>query len=240
MRNSAFPIAILVCCFCPVGVGGHGQEKPVAAPAVFIVAVKGECLADRQFAVINGRAQALHGPANSRDVNSKIILTRLRDDSGTRKTAEKEFKNSRAFRVVDSLEEADLVFHMCSLYFETIVPNYRAVPINSRLATQAAVVSAETLRRHADAHHELIREAVWHANTMTPDGAQGGEVASPKDLVKLFLKDAPALAEKLAALPRPRRAAVSGAAGRSRPVLTGLRDIGAQPAPRPEPVPPVN
>ncbi len=50
MRNPAFSIAILICCFCLVGDAGHGQEKPIAAPAIFIVAVKGESLGDTKQA----------------------------------------------------------------------------------------------------------------------------------------------------------------------------------------------
>ena len=97
VRNPAFSIAILVCCFCLVGDAGHGQEKPIAAPAIFIVAVKGECLGDRQFTITNGLARGMPVPPNARD---KIILTRLADDPEARKETEKEFKNSRAFRVV--------------------------------------------------------------------------------------------------------------------------------------------
>jgi VWFA-related protein len=239
VRNTAISIAILIFSFCPVGGVGHGQEKPNAAPAVFVVAVKGECLGDRPFTIANGLARGMPVPPSARD---KIILTRLADDPEARKEAEKEFKNSRAFRVVESLEDADLVFHLCNLYLDMLAPSYywntpipnnRIAPGDVRVATQSAVVSVETLRRRASAHPDLLREAVWRADTLTPGRAPGNKLDSPKDLVKLFLKEldeAPALAGKLAALPKPRLAGGSDMAERSSPVSIGRRESGASPA----------
>lgn len=238
MRNPAISIAILIYSFSPVGGAGHGQEKPNAAPAIFVVAVKGECLGDRPFTIADGLARGMPVPPNARN---KIILTRLADDPEARKEAEKEFKNSRAFRVVESLEEADLVFHLCSLYLDMLAPNYywnmavpnnRIAPGDMRVATQSAVVSVETLRRRASVHPELLREAVWRADTLTPGRAPGNKLDSPKDLVKLFLKElnqAPALAEKLAALPKPRLAVGSDMSDKLHPVLIGRRENGASP-----------
>ncbi len=259
MRNFPFSIAFLICCVCLIGVAGLAQEKPGDAPAIFIVAVKGECLSDRPFAIINGRARVLPRSVNSRTTTGKTVLMRFTDDPAMRKTIENEFKKSRAFRVVDSLDQADLVFHVCSSYLEQLVPNRfprrPPFPADSRIASQAAAVSVDSLRLHASAYQELLRTAIWDADTLTPEKvrkqrekekAQGtrkdeeendrmnfpqrgvrivfstsatlaGESFSPKDLVKLFLKEAPSLADKLDALTKPQPAARSVVAGASPP-----------------------
>jgi Ca-activated chloride channel family protein len=242
VRNLAFSIAILICFYCLVGDASHGQEKPTAAPAIFIVAVKGEYLGDRPFTiVVDGRALEMPVSPNPRD---KIILTKLADDPEARKGAEKEFKNSRAFRVVDSLESADFVFHLSSLYLDMLVPGYywdslvsnnRIAPNDARLATQAAVVSAETLRRRQNDYPELLREAVWRADTLTPGREPGNKNDWPKNLVKLFLKELkedPALTAKLAAQPKLRLASGSDVVERTRPVVAGGRENDAPPASR--------
>jgi VWFA-related protein len=264
VRNLSVSIAILICWLCLIGAAGLAQEKPSDAPAVFIVAVKGECLSDRPFAIINGQARVLPGRVNSRTASGKTVLMRFADDPAIRKTVEKEFKKSRAFRVVDSLDQADLVFHVCSSYLEQLFPNRfprrNPFPSDSRLASQAAVVSVEALKLHVSAYQELLRAAIWEADTLTPEKVRkqqekekaqrtrkdeeendrmnipqrgdrivfsttavlAGESSSPNDLVKLFLKEAPSLADKLAALPKPQPAARSVVAGASPPAPAAL------------------
>ena len=275
MRNFPFSIVFPICCVCLIGGAGLAQEKPGATPAVFIVAVKGECLGDRPFAVINGQVRMLPGSAKPRTRNAKTVLMRFADDPAMRKTVEKEFKKSRAFRVVDSLNRADLVFHICSSYLEQLTPNHfphrNPFPADSRVGSQAAVVSVEALKLHASAYQELLRTAIWEADTMTPEDVRkqrekekkqgagkddeegdrmsalqlsdrivfstgamlAGESFSPNDLVKLFLKEAPSLADKLAALPKPQPTDRNVAAGASPSASASGRENNASVASQP-------
>jgi len=116
--RSLLAIGATICCF-----GLALAQERTTAPAVHVVAVRGECQGDRTFALINGRMATIPNTLRRQDTQlggtspQQTLLTRFSDDDAVRTEITSELKKSRNVKVVESAEEANVVLHFCSVYW---------------------------------------------------------------------------------------------------------------------------
>jgi VWFA-related protein len=162
------------------------QEKTGQPVPVYVAALKGECMPDRAFMVVNG--QVMVGPPTQTPPNAmgsgKTILTRYTEDPISRHLAEEEFRKNKAFRVVDSPTEAHFVFCLCVKYHEVRIPPQMQQlmrqqmnrPEAARIGTQVAAVPVESYLKTPLDPMVLAEAAFWKGDdrmTEAPDEQTG-------------------------------------------------------------------
>jgi hypothetical protein len=76
---------------------------------------------------------------------------------------------ARVLRVVDSSDQADFVFFVCSRYlhdvydFSQAPPPFRDLP-NRRLSAQALALTVSIYKRSADSYRDLLGGSLWKAD----------------------------------------------------------------------------
>ena len=192
-------IGLIVFAPCPSGVIS-AQEKTGQPVSVYVAALKGECTPDRSFMVFNG--QVIVGPPivtpYNTPGNGKTILTRFAEDPISRHLAENEFRNNKAFSVVDSPTRADFVFCLCTRYHEVRIPPQMQQQTRSRMnipeaapiGTQVTAVSVESYLKTPQDPKALAAAAFWKSDDRTteaPDEQTGK--ADEKDKKRKEKKD---------------------------------------------------
>jgi VWFA-related protein len=173
MHKLTITIILLVCAFLADGVPAFGQNRSKSVPGVYVVAVKGDCMPNRPVTIINARAVAQTNP-NVLDLNEskQTILARYAKDDRVKEIVEKEFKKNRAFRVVSSPDEADIIFHVCSSYWEEIGSKIllrgKYILPTHRMAAQALAIPAPIYQPQVHASQKLFDSALWRADTLVP------------------------------------------------------------------------
>jgi Ca-activated chloride channel homolog len=163
-----------------------------ASPAVFVAAVKGECEGGGAFFVVNGKVIAMPTRPVMNSPQVRVSLTRFDEDPSTQKETIAAFRKSTALRVVDTPAEADFVFCVCSGYFSSPPGMRQQMPLpppTRRVEARAVAVSVPTFRRSAADFRELLRAAVWTADTTGArledgKGKQGDKDDQKKDRKK--------------------------------------------------------
>lgn len=176
------------------------QEKAGQPVSVYVAALKGECVPERSFMVVNG--QTITGPPimtpYSTPGSDKTILTRFVEDQISRRLAEDEFRKNKTFRVVDSPAHADFVFCLCVRYHEVRIPpqapQQMRVQMNRpeavRIGTRVAAVSVESYLKTPRDPKALAEAAFWKGDDRTtePPDEQAGN-ADERDKKRKEKKD---------------------------------------------------
>jgi Ca-activated chloride channel family protein len=157
----------------PISTAGALVQQ--SAPAVYVVAVKGECVNSQQpYAIVNGRMALL--PATAAPMvapsSKQTFLTRFADDAPAKALAEAELRKSRAIRLVDRIEDANFVFHVCSSYWGEFVSgqmniNGLGIGPGYRIAVCSIVVPAAKFDPKTDAYTGMQQSALWKADSLT-------------------------------------------------------------------------
>ncbi len=168
MRKLTISVVLLICGFLTYGDPASGQNKSRKFLSIYVVAVKGDCMPDQPVAIYNGRAIATVSRISEN--KQTTILTRFGEDAGVRETVENEFKRNRAFRIVKSLDEADIVFHVCSSYFgefgsKIILKGKYFLP-STRIAARALAIPASIYQPLDGPSPKLTDSAIWKADTL--------------------------------------------------------------------------
>ncbi|HQR31110.1 MAG TPA: VWA domain-containing protein [Blastocatellia bacterium] len=177
-------VAVLTACLVSSGFA----QKPGQAVSVYVIALKGECQPgwqQRPGMMVNGRSVVMTPgaiPSPAQGNNPQTILTRFLEDPISKHLAEEEFRKNKTFRVVDSPDQADFVFCVCSQYRDLKLPpevlNKMKMPPTLRIGTQAsAVFVASYLKAPNDAIAQA-EVAFWKSDHLTPE--QADEQASPQ------------------------------------------------------------
>jgi Ca-activated chloride channel family protein len=154
-----------------IGFISRSRAEQKQVPSIYIVTVRGECAPDQPVAIINGRMVTMTGsllPAPPSD--KPALLTRFADDPLAGAEVVSEMKKNRAVRVVDRIEKADLVFHVCSVYWSDIVPNRvinntNQAPVH-RVAARSFAIAAAKYEAKIEAYPRLLQAAIWKADTL--------------------------------------------------------------------------
>ncbi len=149
--------------------GADESNKIGKTPAVFVDAVKGECRFDQQPFLPNGLAadltarRIIGGQAVS--LNQPKILTRLDTDYTVKISIEEEFRKTGKYRIASSPDQANLVFHVCSSYWENWAPKDivkdSALPPTYRMAAHAFGLSSASYLRSVNSYIDLNSVALF-------------------------------------------------------------------------------
>ncbi len=256
-RRSLLAIGATICCF-----GLALSQERTTAPAVYVVAVRGECQGDRSFALINGRMATIPNTLRRQDTQfggttpKQTLLTRFSDDDAVRTEIINELKKSRNVRVVDGAEEANVVFHFCSVYWADTMTSRlslggKQIPDLYRIGALALAVPSSQYSAGSDAYDKVKAASLWTVDTMEQNsvqfqsGPQGGfrvvssgqfkDMISATEIAKGFLKEAENIGKK--AGPPLNQIAKDGvgAGSTARPTLAGAKSLADPPAAAAEP-----
>ncbi|HEX4951762.1 MAG TPA: VWA domain-containing protein [Blastocatellia bacterium] len=154
--------------------------------AVYIITVKGECsfkptpgwtLANNQLVLVPRL------PSNN---TSRPHLQRTEAPEGVREFASKEFAQRKTFTVVDTLEKADFVFHVCAQYTDDTVPLQMMSEkkwANALNFVCGRVIPATVLRAGADINVALAA-AMWTG--ILPDPAANKNIPRSRNTITLI------------------------------------------------------
>jgi VWFA-related protein len=173
MHKLTMTIILLICVLMADGVPALGQKRSKSAQGVYVVAVKGDCMPNRPVTIINARAVAQTKPdVIELNESKQTILARFSKDDRVKEIVEQEFKKNRAFRIVSSPDEADIVFHVCSSYWEEIgskiLLSGKYILPTHRVAAQALAIPAPIYQPQVQASQKLFDTALWRADTLIP------------------------------------------------------------------------
>lgn len=172
MRKLTITGLLLICGFFAHLATAYGQNRSKSAVSIHIVAVRGDCMPAQAVTIYNGRAVATPAQSTSDFGEGKQpTLTRFGEDDRVRESIELIFKKNRALRVVNSIEEADLVFHVCSSYWEEFgskfLLNGKPILPTLRVAALALAIPALAYRPDNGLSSKLASSAIWKADTLT-------------------------------------------------------------------------
>lgn len=183
---------LLLAIFCTLSLATYSQPtltdtfavKP--GQAVYIIAVKGECSFKPTpgWTLANNRLVLMPRlPSNN---TSRPNLQRTEVPEGVREFVIKEFAQRKTFTVVDTLEKADFVFHICAQYTDDTVPPQFIVEkklSNALNFVCGRVIPAAVLRAGADINVALAA-AMWTG--ILPDPAANKNVPVSKGTTTLI------------------------------------------------------
>jgi VWFA-related protein len=176
MRKLTITVVLLICGFLAYDDPASGQNKSKKTLSVYLITVKGDCMPEQSVAIYNGRAIATGSKIGEK---KQTTLTRFEEDAGVRETVEKEFKKNRAFRIVDSLDEADIVLHICSSYFgefgSKIILKGRYFLPSTRVAARALAIPAAIYQPTGVSTSKLTDSAIWKADTLSSNSNKSAE-----------------------------------------------------------------
>ena len=172
MRKLTMIGLIMICGFLAYSVPASSQNRSKSTLAVYVIAVRGDCMSNQPFIIYNGRAvlppQKTSLPAD----NKQTLLTHFKNDDRVKESIEQEFKRNRAFRIVDTIAEADVVFHVCSSYWEEvgskIILSGKYILPSHCVSSQALAIPAPIYEAQTSENNKLFDTALWRANTLIP------------------------------------------------------------------------
>lgn len=150
-------------------------------PAVHVIAVRGECALNQPFAIVNGRMISTPGggAADGASAEKPALLTRFVDDPPALQETVEELKQNRDLRLVDRIEDADLVFHVCSTYWEDVMSggaHRRLDGANAtrsyRIAARAMLLPRTVYEAKSEAYPLMMQRALWKADTLNDKEAR--------------------------------------------------------------------
>ncbi|MCI0337594.1 MAG: VWA domain-containing protein [Acidobacteria bacterium] len=171
MRKLTIMVILLICGFLAYDLPAYGQNKSRSGLWVYVVAVKGDCNPDQPVAIYNGRAVPLPAQVVKASGEKKqAALRRFGADEKVKEIVEKEFKKNRPFRVASSPAEADIVFHVCSSYWEElgskIIMSGKLILPTHRTAAYAYAIPAPIYQQQNGPSQDLFKYALWKADTI--------------------------------------------------------------------------
>lgn len=167
----------------------HNEQDIISRPiAVYIAAMKGECLPEgRLFLIVNGQVRILP-PASQQHAEAtaeRNFLNRFDDEPGLRHVMEEEFKKHHTVHVVNSLDQADVVFYTCSQYHglrsDPDVRQQSAFSEKVLIYTQASAVSPAVYSKSRNDPRALRAGAYWNSDTLETDGKEKTDDARKKN-----------------------------------------------------------
>lgn len=240
MKNRNFsPLMLTAIClaFLTFTINSGAAQQTDSLPlAVYVSALKGECLAgqDSIYVPIKGR---LTRHSHLAPEQSLAPLEFFSEDASTRNQIEDLFGKQKKLQVVRTPAEADFAFCVCTQFRGGDFNGYE------RLGVTASAVSATQFSRSPASPQLLKAAAFWHKDNLSQaptervDFSGAGVSTSiyvyqdfvesllPKDLAKRFLQDFPALTEKIAARPKTLTPANEPAAAKMRPSLNHPSEV---------------
>jgi VWFA-related protein len=190
--SAASAIALTV--WAPRSSGVVSAQGKAPSVSVYVAALKGECAPDRHFTVVNGQTfvgRIMMLP-NAPGRRGGTVLRRFVEDPISRRSAEDEFRKNKAFRVVDSPNQADFVFCLCAKYQE-FRPARQAKqqtqrqtdgPEMARTGTQVSAVFVGSYLKTPQDPKALAESAFWKSGDLTtesPDGQTGKTEGKDKE-----------------------------------------------------------
>jgi VWFA-related protein len=104
--------------------------------------------------------------------SKQTLLTRFANDAPAKTLVEAELRKNRAVRLIDRIEDANFVFHVCSSYWGEYVSgrvnfNGEGIDPGYRIAVCSIVIPAAKYDPKTGAYAGLQQIALWKADTMS-------------------------------------------------------------------------